>query len=60
MRSTFCRFNENIIASASTDLSFALWDVNKRDERGVPNFMRRIAIPEKVIRIIISFFLIYK
>jgi len=47
MRSTFCRFNENIIASASTDLSFALWDVNKRDERGVPNFLRRIAIPEK-------------
>ena len=48
MRSTFCRFNDNIIASASTDLSFALWDVNKRDERGVPSFMRRIAIPEKV------------
>jgi len=48
MRSTFCRFNENLIASVSNDLSFALWDVNNRDKYGVPDLVRRVEIPNKV------------
>lgn len=48
MRSTFCRFNENIIGSVSTDKTFALWDINNRDAYGVPSFLRKVEIPNKV------------
>ena len=51
MRSTFCRFDENLIASVSNDLSFALWDVSNRDKYGVPDLKRRVEIPNKVRKI---------
>jgi WD40 repeat protein len=47
MMSDWCKFDENIIITISTDLSFALWDVIHRDKEGSPNFMRRIQIPNK-------------
>ena len=49
MRSTWCRYDENILVSVSTDLSFALWDIGKRDIDGVPSFIRRVQISNKVI-----------
>ena len=49
MRSTWCRYDENILVSVSTDLSFALWDIGKRDVDGAPNFIRRVQISNKVI-----------
>lgn len=48
MRSVFTRFNMNdIVASTSTDKTFALWDIKNRDEYGVPNILKKIEIPEK-------------
>jgi len=47
MMSDWCKFDENMVITISTDLSFALWDICKRDTEGNPSFIRRVQIPNK-------------
>jgi len=48
--SVFANFGQNqeIIVSVSNDLSFAMWDNYNKNPFGVPSFVKKIEIPNKV------------
>lgn len=52
-RSVHARYDENILLTVGNDMTFALWNSGKRDDKGLPIFIRRVEIENKVVQSIL-------